>query len=54
MKVVSVIMWHMIACGSDTIAYASHCVLDSSNDNRPIAGVINICPKVSYAYLTLI
>ena len=35
-----------LACSDSAIAYASHCALDTSNGNRPIAGVINICPKV--------
>ena len=27
-------------------AYASHCLLDSSDNNRPVMGYINICPAV--------
>ncbi|XP_065896496.1 leishmanolysin-like peptidase isoform X2 [Dysidea avara] len=33
------------ACGKYTLAYSSHCVLDNSSNNRPVAGVINICAK---------
>ena len=35
-------------CSGGTLAYASHCMLDSSDNNRPIAGFINICPSVRY------
>ena len=35
-------------CSGGTLAYASHCMLDSSDNNRPIAGFINICPSVRF------
>jgi len=28
------------------MAHASHCVLDSSDHNRPVVGYVNICPSV--------
>jgi len=34
-------------CSGGTLAYASTCMLDSSDNNRPVAGYINICPSVS-------
>ena len=35
-------------CRSSTLAYASYCMLDIGDNNRPIAGYINICPSVRY------
>ena len=37
-----------IVCFGGILAYASHCMLDSSDYNRPVAGYINICPSVRY------
>ena len=34
-------------CDEGTLAYASHCMIDTSSNNRPVAGYINICPLVS-------
>jgi len=34
-------------CNRGTLAYASHCMLDMSDNYRPVAGYINICPSVS-------
>ena len=34
------------------MAYASHCMLDMSDNYRPVAGFINICPSVSLLYGT--
>ena len=33
-------------CVEDVLAFASHCVMDKSDNNRPVAGFINICPLV--------
>ena len=38
----------LVNCLGGTLAYASHCMLDISDNNRPIAGFINICPSVRY------
>ena len=32
--------------GTKILAYASHCKLDTSNNNRPIAGQIHLCPSL--------
>ena len=34
-------------CHRGTLAYASTCMVDVSDNNRPVAGYINICPAVS-------
>ncbi|XP_065915873.1 leishmanolysin-like peptidase isoform X1 [Dysidea avara] len=31
-------------CDEGTLAYASHCMIDTSGNNRPVAGYINVCP----------
>ena len=36
---------YVAACYLGTLAYASHCMLDVS-DNRPVAGYITICLAV--------
>ena len=36
------------SCVRGSLAHALHCVLDSSDNNRPVAGRINICPSVRY------
>ena len=33
-------------CNRGALAYASQCMLDVSDNNRPVAGYINICPSV--------
>ena len=33
-------------CDEGTLAYASHCMIDTSGNNRPVAGYINVCPLV--------
>ena len=38
----------LAGCSGGTLAYASYCMLDISDNNRPIAGHINICPSVRY------
>ena len=38
---------HIVTCSGGTLAYASYCMLDISDNNRPVAGYINICPSVS-------
>ena len=35
-------------CSTGAFSYASHCMLDMSDNYRPVAGYINICPEVSY------
>ena len=37
----------LVSCFSGALAYASYCMLDISDNNRPVAGHINICPSVS-------
>ncbi|XP_065916685.1 uncharacterized protein [Dysidea avara] len=33
-------------CRAGSLAHASYCVLDSSDNNRPVVGHINICPSL--------
>ena len=33
-------------CTGNVLAFASTCMLDVSDNNRPVAGFINICPLV--------
>ena len=42
------ILIYTVPCWFGILAYASHCVLDISDNNRPVVGYINICPNVSY------
>jgi len=35
-----------VDCDEGTLAYASHCMIDISGKNRPVAGYINLCPLV--------
>ena len=44
----------LASCTFDSLAHASHCVLDSSDNNRPVVGHINICPTVILLYNTVI
>ena len=41
------ILYYIVNCFGGTLAYASNCMLDISDNNRPVAGYINICPSVS-------
>ena len=38
-------------CAGGTLAYASACMLDVNDNNRPVAGYINICPSVRLTIL---
>ena len=38
----------LVDCSSSTLAYASYCMLDISDNSRPVAGYINICPLVRF------
>ena len=39
-----------VDCDEGTLAYASHCMIDVSGKNRPVAGHINLCPLVRLGY----
>ena len=45
-------MWYTYAasCYLGTLAYASHCMLDVSDNNRPMVGYITMCLSVRYYY----
>ena len=43
----------LVACAGDNLVYASACMLDSSDNYRPIAGHIYICSTVSHCLMLL-
>ena len=49
--VVCLSYFYIVGCSGSTLAFASHCVLDSSDNNRPVVGFMNICPLVSYLHV---
>ena len=49
--IICIFLFYAVGCSGSTLAFASHCVLDSSDNNRPVVGFMNICPLVSYCLI---
>lgn len=45
----NIIVYFTADCQLGIAAYAGPCIISPSDDNKPIIGYVNVCPKVSFS-----